>query len=461
MTANTLEKKPETTTNGANSLFDFDLNFTPSTIPTNPPTQITNIQAPSSNLHASMSLNKIVETSLYNIDEDKEVESSFQYGNVNNFIKRNSNTATSSPAAMNNAILNPALIAAPVTNTQNGNATNTNGRFTPACFPGRTTPDFRHTTSFFEQQGTRASIISPLTINGGSEIIPIAIAFNETIHAYFKIGDTSKFKIKCFGCMKISFPFAILKLLAIELPKLEFRLNNLQIANQDLKINSQLLNRLSNGLSESLIDINSSPSDTISANSLEFGFNNANLINELKQQHAQNKLAAFFNFELLKYEFKYTNLTAPLTLNANWSSNKLEQTIELNLDYVHSFRKQLSQVNFMIVIPPSSHAKLSLAQSEPSALVQESENKLHILWQMPVLNASGKLYAKFKVAQQQQESLIETSPSLSANNLNLESFYQPVYVKFHVDNETLSQVKFDILSSNYKLSFLKQTYFEI
>ena len=300
------------------------------------------------------------------------------------------------------------------------------------------------------QEMRRASTISKLDTNSFDARIPIAIAFNETVHAYF---NSSGFKIKSYGCMKISFPFAVIKLLDIELPKLEFRLNNLQLANQDLKINSLLLNMLSNGLSESLMSLNS--------NRLEFGFNNANLINELKQQHAQNKLAAFFNFELLKYEFKYTNLTAPLTLNANWSSNKLEQTIELNLDYVHSFRKQLSQVNFMIVIPPSSHAKLSLAQSEPSALVQESENKLQILWQMPMLNASGKLYAKFKVAQQQQESLIETSPSLSANNLNLESFYQPVYVKFHVDNETLSQVKFDILSSNYKLSFLKQTYFEI
>lgn len=38
----------------------------------------------------------------------------------------------------------------------------------------------------------------------------------------------------------------------------------------------------------------------------------------------------------------------------------------------------------------------------------------------------------------------------------LEKFFQPVYVKFHVDNETLSKVKFDILSSNYKLSLLKE-----
>lgn len=38
----------------------------------------------------------------------------------------------------------------------------------------------------------------------------------------------------------------------------------------------------------------------------------------------------------------------------------------------------------------------------------------------------------------------------------LEHFYQPVYAKFHVENETLSKVKFDILSPNYKLSLLKE-----
>lgn len=41
-------------------------------------------------------------------------------------------------------------------------------------------------------------------------------------------------------------------------------------------------------------------------------------------------------------------------------------------------------------------------------------------------------------------------------NVPLEQYYQPVYAKFHVENETLSKVKFDILSPNYKLSLLKE-----
>ena len=224
--------------------------------------------------------------------------------------------------------------------------------------------------------------------------------------------------------MKISFPFAILKLLAIELPQLEFRLSNLQIANQDLKINNQLLTNVS------LID-----------EDLKFKFQNASLVKELKQQHQQNKQAAFFNFELLKYELKYVQ-AAPLILSAHWAHNNDESSVELNLDYAFSFRKHLSQVNFMIVMPTNAASKVCLVKSEPNALVQETENKLQVLWQIPTLNANGSVKAKFSIAD-------------VSKPLNLEQFYQPVYAKFHVDNETLSQVKFEITSPNYKLSFLK------
>lgn len=439
--------KPATNSvlNNNESLLDFGLNFasnnkkTPPTIPlpaTKTPGEITN---------------------LYNIDEDKEVESSFQYDQATNYSKRNNNVSSSSPAT--NALAN--LSNTNGNNSQafnTGNTSVTNGRFTPACFPGRTTPDFRHTTSIFEQQGIRASIVSPLTINSGSEIIPIAVAFNETVHAYFKMGDQAKFKVKCFGCMKISFPFAILKLLAIELPQLEFRLSNLHIANQDLKINNQLLNRTSaDSSNQSFVSavssassppqLNNSSTSSSSINSLteslQFQFVTQNLITELKQQHQQNKMAAFFNFELLKYEFKYSN--TPLVLNARWTSNPDESTIELTLDYVFNFRKNLSQVNFMIVMPINkSNEKISLVKSEPTAMVQETENKLQILWQLSSINSNGKIKAKFSIV------------SKESSNISLEKFYQPVYAKFHVDNETLSQVKFDILSSSYKLSLLKE-----
>ncbi len=408
------------------NLLDLTFSTTSITPTTTRPASVGATSNPASatnGLHTSMSLSKVGENTtshLYNIDEDKEVESSFQYNH-------NKKTSTQMSQSMNT------------------------DRFTPACFPGRTTPDFRHTTSLFEQQGTRASIISPLTVNG-SDIIPIAIAFNETIHAYFRMDDPSRFKVKCFGCMKVSFPFAILKLLAIELPVLEFRLNNLQIANQDLKVNNQLLTLGAPSQQSSFemfanSSIGSNTSMNASANSLDFKFIMANLTSELKQQHQQNKLAAFFNFELLKYEFKYTN--TPLTLEAKWSSNPSENTVELNMNYLFNFRKHLSQVNFMLVLPVSNQYKVQLVSSEPKVLVQEADSKLQVLWQLATVNKSGNITAKFSV--QHKSPLEQNQPSI-----NLEQFYQPVYAKFHVDNETLSQVKFDILSPNYKLSLLKE-----
>ena len=357
---------------------------------------------------------KVTDTNLYNIDEDHEVESSFQYNNNNNsniLNKRRNNINSVSPA--------------------NTTTTTNNGRFTPACFPGRTTPDFRYTTSIFEQQGTRASIVSPLTISGNAaEITPIAISFNETIHAYFKLNEPSKFKVKCFGCMKISFPYAVLRLLSNDLPLLQFQLSQLQIANQDLKINNQLLTQ-------------QNPSSTF--DNLQFSFLMGNLTKELKLQHQQNKQAAFFNFELLKYEFKYS--TTPLILNANWSIDESDSSVSLTLEYTFNFRKSLSQVNFMLMMPFLQQSKVSLVKSEPNALIQETDNKLQVLWQISALNSNGILNAKFNIA---------TNSNIEITRSFLEQFHQPIYVKFHVDNETLSQVKFEVLSANYKVSLMKE-----
>ncbi len=211
--------------------------------------------------------------------------------------------------------------------------------------------------------------------------------------------------------MKISFPFAILKLLALELPQLEFKLGNLHIANQDLKVNSQLLNRTTlDSNNQSFVSAASSASSPVpsplnsstdslgaQAESLQFQFVTPNLIAELRQQHQQNKQAAFFNFELLKYEFKYSK--TPLVLNAQWTSCPEENTIELCLNYVFSFRKNLSQVNFMIVMPLSkpSKEKITLVRSEPNTLVQETENKMQVLWQVPSISSNGKITAKFLI----------------------------------------------------------------
>ncbi len=352
------------------------------------------------------------DANLYNIEEDKEVESSFQLTN-----KRNSQLIMSS----NNFSLPPPNSAPSIP-----------GRFTPACFPGRTTPNFQHSTSLLENNNNQRAVPSPLTVNGNDSIIPLAVQFNETIHAYFKLTDTNKFKLKCTGCMKISFPYAILKFLVNELPQLEFRLSNLHLTSQDLIINEQLLVK----------------------NEQHFQFNTSNLVKELLDQHQQNKQAAFFNFELLKYDLKTLN-KPPLFLNATWKLHQIDFNnieLEFNLEYSHQHSKQLSNLNFMLVLSQQANVyKISNIDSSPQALMQDNDQKLQVLWNMPSLSSRSteNLNAKFNL-------LVVNKNEFKITNALDSICTQPLFVKFHMDNDTLSQVKFEILSANYRLSLLRE-----
>ena len=361
---------------------------------------------------APQSSKQPTEANLYNIDEDKEVESSFQLNS-----KRNSQLISST-----NFSLPPPNSAPSIP-----------GRFTPACLAGRSTPSFQHTTSLNESNAR--NIISPLTVVNGSYCIPIAIQFNETVHAYFKLSDANRMRIKCNGCLKISFPYAVLKFLSTEMPMLEFRLSNVNLTSQDLTINEQLLMQ------------------TISSEQ-QFQFNMSNLVKELKEQHQQNKQAAFFNFELLKYEVKSLS-KPPLFLNATWSLNVLNRdNIELrfNLEYSNQHTKPIVNLNFMLVLSQQPNVfQISNTDSKPQALMQNNDQKLQILWNIPALNTNTSecLSAKFNV------HIVNKSEFRTLNTLDT-ICTQPLFVKFHMDNGTLTHVKFDILTTNYRLSLLRE-----
>lgn len=55
----------------------------------------------------------------------------------------------------------------------------------------------------------------------------------------------------------------------------------------------------------------------------------------------------------------------------------------------------------MIVMPTpkmsASSEKISLMKSEPNALIQETESKMQVLWQIPTINSNGNIKAKFLI----------------------------------------------------------------
>jgi hypothetical protein len=237
--------------------------------------------------------------------------------------------------------------------------------------------------------------------------------------------------------MKISFPLAILKFIAInDLPNLEFQLKNLNLQPNDdaLAYNKQLLNGNPNSLHQYLFDA-------------------VNLAKELKDQHKSNKQAAFFNFELLKYEFKYAD-EPPLFLNSKWSYTKTTNTqIELNfhLECTMNYKKSLlSNVNFMLsLMQQTAKFKLSVNTSDPKAQIQINDDKVQALWQFSNFNKSNLLNLKLTL------NIIDPNAITAHDAINFVCD-QPLYVKFHVDNQTLSGIKAELLSSNYKLSLTKE-----
>lgn len=70
---------------------------------------------------------------------------------------------------------------------------------------------------------------SPLTI-GMSDTIPVAVAFHESVHAYFRGSDETRCQVKMAGELMLSFPAGIVGVLANNPnpAKLGFRIKNIQ-----------------------------------------------------------------------------------------------------------------------------------------------------------------------------------------------------------------------------------------
>ena len=68
---------------------------------------------------------------------------------------------------------------------------------------------------------------SPLTL-GSSDVIPLAVAFQEVCHACFRGADESQCQVRLIGDMMVSFPAGIVQLVATNLNSapLMFRLKN-------------------------------------------------------------------------------------------------------------------------------------------------------------------------------------------------------------------------------------------
>ncbi|XP_075217984.1 F-BAR domain only protein 2-like [Lycorma delicatula] len=128
---------------------------------------------------------------------------------------------------------------------------------------------------------------SPLTI-GMADTIPLAVAFHEIIHSYFRGTDETKCKVKLSGDMMVSFPAGIVTVLANNPcpAQLSFRIRNA----------TKLENVLPNKQLVSLDSVQSTSESTA------YDFNMSALTALLRRQSEQNPSASYFNVDILKYQ---------------------------------------------------------------------------------------------------------------------------------------------------------------
>ncbi|XP_011269054.1 F-BAR domain only protein 2 isoform X3 [Camponotus floridanus] len=270
---------------------------------------------------------------------------------------------------------------------------------------------------------------SPLTI-GLADTIPLAVAFHEIVHSYFRGTDETRCQVKLSGDMMLSFPAGIVAVLANNPnpAKLTFRVRNTNRLERLLP-NSQLI---SMDATQTTVD------------STIFEFNMSALTTLLRRQAEQNPSASYFNVDILKYQIKCKDGagSCPFQLVAYW---KCETThTDLKIDYKYNSRAMASPsplLNLHVAAPIDGGFK-SLNSKPPAQWIPDTNR---VLWKFTELsqhsegNGVGSLKARIE---------LERGPGSQGT----------IFTQFNCEGTTLSGVEFELIGSGYRLSLVKRKF---
>uniref|UniRef100_A0A8C1CDH7 FCH and mu domain containing endocytic adaptor 2 n=1 Tax=Cyprinus carpio carpio TaxID=630221 RepID=A0A8C1CDH7_CYPCA len=259
---------------------------------------------------------------------------------------------------------------------------------------------------------------SPVTL-ASLDALPIAVAFTESVNAYFKGADPSKCIVKITGDMTLSFPSGIIKIFTSSPSPavLSFKLSNTSRLEQIMP-NQQLLHS------------DSSQSDT---NTKDFWLNMPALTAYLRKSSEQNPAASYYNVDILKYQVCSNGIqSTPLNLVVYWKCTS--STTDLRVDYRYNpeaMQPPAALTNVQVLVPVSGD--VTNMQSIPNAIWNAEQSKS--LWKL----SSGSLRAKFELSD---------GPSIPAT----------LAVQFFSEGSLLSGVDVELVGSGYRLSLNKKRF---
>ncbi|XP_052448654.1 F-BAR domain only protein 2 isoform X6 [Carassius gibelio] len=269
---------------------------------------------------------------------------------------------------------------------------------------------------------------SPVTL-ASQDALPIAVAFTESVNAYFKGADPSKCIVKITGDMTLSFPSGIIKIFTSSPSPavLSFKLSNTSRLEQIMP-NQQLLHS------------DSSQSDT---NTKDFRLNMPALTAYLRKSSEQNPAASYYNVDILKYQVCSNGIqSTPLNLVVYWKCTA--STTDLRVDYRYNpeaMQPPAALTNVQVLVPVSGD--VTNMQSIPNAIWNAEQSKT--LWKLSDISekseneGSGSLRAKFELSD---------GPSIPAT----------LAVQFFSEGSSLSGVDVELIGSGYRLSLNKKRF---
>ncbi|XP_058238846.1 F-BAR domain only protein 2 isoform X1 [Hemibagrus wyckioides] len=267
---------------------------------------------------------------------------------------------------------------------------------------------------------------SPVTL-ASQDSLPIAVAFTESVNAYFKGADPSKCIVKITGDMTLSFPSGIIKIFTSSHSPaiLTFKLRNTSKLEQILP-------------NQHLLHSETCQNDT---NTKDFWMNMPALTAYLRKASEQNPTSSYYNVDILKYQVCSNGIqSTPLNLAVYWKC--AQSTTDLRVDYQYNpeaMQPPGPLCGVQVLVPVTGG--VSNMHSLPSAIWNSDQSKL--LWKLNDISekseneGSGSLRAKFELSD---------GPSIPAT----------LAVQFLNEGSTISGVEMELAGSGYRLSLNKK-----
>ncbi|OWK49759.1 F-BAR domain only protein 1, partial [Lonchura striata] len=269
---------------------------------------------------------------------------------------------------------------------------------------------------------------SPVVL-GSQDALPVATAFTEYVHAYFKGHDADSCLVKVTGELTMSFPAGIVRVFggpAVP-PVLSFRLLNAGAIEQFLP-NAELLY--------------SDPSQS-DPSTKDFWLNMAALTGHLQKQAEQSPAASYYNVALLKYQFSRLGpSSAPLRLCVHWDCAPGATRVSVEYGYnAAALALPVPLGNVHVLLPVEE--PLSNLRLQPAASWNLEEKRL--LWKLldvpgaPGQGGCGRLSASWEPL---------AGPSKPS----------PVAAQFSSEGSTLSGVEVELAGAGYRMSLVKKRF---